>query len=344
MIGVVLALFIASVHAVDVRVGSATNPGFASAASYKCDGVSDNEQIQAALDYVGKSGGGTVYLSDGLFVFSKNVDIKYSFIKLRGAGRESTVLKLKNSASKFSKAGFIRSMNTQYIEVRDLTIDGNRANQSKDTSTNYGRYGIYTETCNYTTLDNLLVRNWYGYGLDPHGASSIYAPGYHTTITNCVVRDNAYDGITVDKTEHSLVSGNTIVNNARHGINIVTGSKFANIYGNTITNNGWWYEGKPGVGCGIMLQNNQFFDTRDAVVHGNTIVNASRAGICLTDVENIEIYSNVITLTNICMRLKNITCSSANISVAPDNQCSSSYEVKDDTGGCAGFDPAFQKI
>ena len=323
-----LLLLIASTQAQELRIASSTNTVF-STWNYKCDGSSDNVEIQAALDTIAKTGG-TVYLSDGVFTFSKNVEIKGNNTVLRGYSRDLTVLRLKSKASKFAKAGFIRTMNTKYITISDMTLDGNRDQQYTDSTTNYGRYGIYTETCNYTTFTNLIVKNWYGYGLDPHGAGGIYAPGFYTTITNNIVTNNAFDGITVDKTENSIVANNLVVNNARHGINIVTGSKYTNIYSNQIQNNGWWYGGKPGVGCGIMIQNNQGFDTRNANVYNNILTNSSRAGICLTDVENISMTNNQILNTQICLRFKQIL-NTNNIYVDSTNKCAG-QALKDDSG------------
>jgi parallel beta-helix repeat protein len=324
----VMLLLLQYNSAQEIRIASSTNTVFPTW-NYKCSSIKDDIIIQAALDSIAKTGG-TVYLSDGLFTFSKNIDIKGNNIVLRGYSRDSTILKLKSKASKFAKAGFIRTKNTRYITISDMTLDGNNAQQATDTATNYGRYGIYTETCNYTTFTNLIVKNWYGYGLDPHGAGGIYAPGYYTTITNNLIINNAFDGITVDKTEYSTVSGNIIINNARHGINIVTGSKFTEIFNNQILDNGWWYAGKPGTGCGIMVQNNQGFDTRNANIYSNILTNSSRAGICLTDVENININNNQILNTLTCLRFK-LMLNTNNIVIDPNNKCAGKA-LKDDSG------------
>ena len=333
---VALVLSLAVSSAIDVYVASKTNTAFR-AWDYSCDQSSDNVEIQYALDLVRSKGGGTVWLSDGLFVLSKNVAIEGNNIALRGVGRDRTVLRLKDGAPKFDKAGLVRSINTRNISIRDMTIDGNRAKQVA--SNNYGRYGIFTETCNNTVFDNLRVTNWHGYGIDPHGQGGTYRPAYNCTVTNCLVENNGYDGITVDKTVNTLVANNTVVNNSRHGINVVTGSKNTVVRNNTLVNNGWSYLGATGIGCGVMFQNNQGFDTRGGIVSQNTIRNASRAGVCLTDVEDITVSSNTIEKTALCMRVKLID-SSDNITIAGDNRCSGTA-IRSDTMPYTGPVPVF---
>lgn len=334
----ILLTFIAYAYAYDAYVASKTNTAFA-VWNYKCDESSDNVEIQYALDLVKSKGGGTVWLSDGLFVLSKNVAINGNDITIRGIEREKTVLRLKDGAAKFSKAGFIRSIDTQNISIRDMTLDGNRAKQSTSSDTNYGRYGVFTETCNNTVFDNLKVINWYGYGIDPHGEGGVYNPGYNCKVTNCWVENNGFDGITIDKTEGTLVAGNTVVNNGRHGINVVTGSKNTNVISNIVINNGWSYLGSRGIGCGVMYQNNQGFDTRDGFVSSNLLRNSSRAGICLTDVENIRISTNTIENTALCMRVKLID-SGDNIMIDSDNYCRGTA-IKSDTTPYTGPTPVF---
>ena len=324
--------------ALDAYVASKTNTAF-TIWNYKCDESSDNVEIQYALNLVSSKGGGTVWLSDGLFILSKNVVINSNNITIRGTNREKTILRLKNGASKFVNAGLIRSINTRDIAIRDMTLDGNRANQSTSTDTNYGRYGIFTEVCNNTLFDNLKVINWYGYGIDPHGEGGVYKPGYNCKVTNCWVENNGYDGITIDKTDGTLVAGNTIVNNGRHGINVVTGSKNTNVISNILINNGWNYLGAKGVGCGVMYQNNQGFDTRYGLVSSNFLRNSSRAALCLTDVENIKISTNTIDNTPLCMRVKLIN-NANNITIDGDNSCKG-IPIKSDTLPYTGPMPMF---
>jgi parallel beta-helix repeat protein len=338
LLSLFLALNVAFACAVEVKVASKTNSVFTSW-DYKCDGSNDHVEIQQALDFVRSNGGGTVHLSDGIFNLARNIQVP-SYTIFKGHDRDATILRLSNNAARFTKAGFIRSIQTTNVDIVDMTIDGNRANQATDSDTNYGRYGVFTERSNYTTMDNLRVINWYGYGLDPHGEGGVYLPSYYVTATNNIVTDNGWDGITIDKTEYATVAYNTVLRNGRHGINIVTGTKFASVHDNDIQDNGHNFNGMKN-GCGIMIQNNQGFDTRDAFVQNNYISNATRAGICLTDVENIDIITNNIQKTNICLRVKDITSIETNNIAVENNICPGLTQFRSDTSGYNGPIPVF---
>lgn len=290
--------------ALTVTVASSTNTIF-DKPTYVCDGVSDEVEIQAALDQVNKAGGGKVLLSNGQFNMHKNIAIFKNTV-FEGAGMNNTILRLKNKASKFAKAGFIRCLTQNKIQIKKMSIDGNRANQATDSSTNYGRFAVYTEACNETVLDNLRVYNWYGYGLDPHGIGGTKIPSAYVTITNNVVHDNGWDGITVDKCIDSIVAYNTVYNNGRHGINVCTGCKRVYVHHNYVGKSGYNYQGTLN-GCGIMVQNNQGYGTRDIQLQTNNIIQSYKGAICLGDVFDMEIDNNIMHITNTCLRVKGIS-------------------------------------
>lgn len=82
-----------------------TTVGF-SKADYVCDGVADDVQIQAAIDAVSTAGGGIVYIKEGTYDITSNVNVLYTFysnvsyygiaiknkVRLIGAGVGKTIL------------------------------------------------------------------------------------------------------------------------------------------------------------------------------------------------------------------------------------------------------------
>lgn len=299
-----------SAYALDVYVASATNTVFKPSdivINYLCDGVNDGVQIQAALNDINNAGGGSLFLSDGVFDVKTTLNI-YGNTNLVGAGMDSTILRLSNYAPKFAKAGFLRCLTQNHISIKLLTVDGNRLNQFTDSSTNYGRFGVYTEACNYTTIDNIRVKSWYGYGVDPHGIGNTTIPSAFVTVTHNEIHDNGWDGITIDKCIDTIVAYNKVYNNGRHGINVCTGSKGVYVHDNVLTYNGWNYNGKLS-GCGITVQNNQNYTTNNVDIFANSISSSYKGAICLDDVSNIDINNNVMknTSTSMCLRTKYIT-------------------------------------
>ncbi len=316
------------VYSLDVYVASATNTIFENP-NYVCDGIDDNVQIQTALNEINNGGGGTLYLSDGTFNIKTTVNI-YKNTIVQGKTMDDTILKLSDNAPRFARAGFLRCLLQNNVAIKKMTIDGNRANQVTDSTTNYGRFGIYTESCNNTIFDELRVKNWYGYGIDPHGIGGTPTPSLYVTITNNQVHDNGWDGITVDKCEDSIVAYNNVYNNGRHGINVCTGSKRVSVHDNTLNNNGFNYMGTLN-GCGIMVQNNQGYNTRDIYLQKNNLIKSQKGAFCLTSVTNIEITNNIISNTQTCLRTKSISSLSTNNINVEMNVCDGSRQFYSET-------------
>jgi polygalacturonase len=75
---------------------------------FKCSGVNDQIQIQAAIDLLASTGG-AVILSDGTFMMSNQISLVSNII-LRGQGMEETLLKTIDNCPQFRKAGLIRGI------------------------------------------------------------------------------------------------------------------------------------------------------------------------------------------------------------------------------------------
>lgn len=111
--------------------------------TYNCDGVSDQIQINQALEYV-KDDGGTVTLSANTFIFDDVIWFAGDNTILEGAGMDNTTLKLKDDAKwcyyfknasddwELHHAGpmimnKVEAMN--HLTIQNLRIDGNKYNQ-----------------------------------------------------------------------------------------------------------------------------------------------------------------------------------------------------------------------
>jgi parallel beta-helix repeat protein len=300
-------------------------------ADYYCDGINDHIVIQTAIcelkglslsDCGGKNDfpptelKGVVKLLTGTFNINSNIYL-YSNSILEGEGMNNTILKLQDDASSFiqypwkeddrgSQSGLIRALYESNIEVRHLTLDGNKDGQIRDIpeihndTFSYGRFGVYYEVVDNAIIDNVKVMNFQGYGLDPHGTPGIDQPSTRIKITDCIVENNDWDGITLDKLRDTLVSNNIVTHNGRHGINIVTGSRRLVVSNNIIKNNGFLY---PQPGCGIMAQNNDNFITKDLTITGNMIENSANDGICINSVQGSIISLNNILSARYCIKL-----------------------------------------
>lgn len=99
----------------------------------KVDGSNDDTAaVQAAIDAVAATGGGTVYVPAG-FCMVRQLVLK-NHVWLRGAGTFGTILKLLPNTNKHAIINFVSpdgsQPNAQYCGVLELTVDGNKASQS----------------------------------------------------------------------------------------------------------------------------------------------------------------------------------------------------------------------
>lgn len=150
----------------------------------------------------------------GTYNFNRQLYI-YSNTILNGSGIGITTLKLQDRAISFyqkfiesegwalegGQAGFMRAFWSDNVTFSHITFDGNKDNQIPDeegvsisTKTNgrtdpysYGRFAIYTEASENVVIDNCEVKNWQGYGLDPHGEGGTNEYGEYLIVSNNVV-------------------------------------------------------------------------------------------------------------------------------------------------------------
>ena len=143
-----------------------------------CDGTADNVEIQAALDAL-PSVGGSVLLSEGTFNIAATVMLRAN-ITLSGRGMGVTTLKLANGAN----VPILQDNSTtaSYITVRDLTIDGNGANQTG--SSLHGLHlGQAVSGRNKSALRvlNVEAKSCRGSGILIYGASDVMVDGCRAT-------------------------------------------------------------------------------------------------------------------------------------------------------------------
>lgn len=133
-------------------------------------GVQDSTAaINSAVTAAIAAGGGIVYLPPGTYLKSGAVNLS-SNIVLKGAGKDITILKAKNNVLDAAGIAFSNFSTNVYIE--DLTIDGNKINQTIE------KYGILTYKCSYCEFRNVKVINQKGIGMG-------FSNSHHMKIIGC---------------------------------------------------------------------------------------------------------------------------------------------------------------
>lgn len=256
------------------------------------DGITDDTAaIQAALDAADEAGGGTVVIPEGTFIISSagraaagSLQI-HSNTELTGAGMGETILKLADgSDTKIS--GLIRTAPAGEVDhdivIRDLTIDGNKANTSGEVDGLMTGYQPGSALYEYNILiDSVEIMNCSRIGFNPHEQTK------NLTIRNSVAHDNDWDGFIADYVSDSVYENNVAYNNGRHGFNVVTHSSDMILRNNVAYGNGE---------NGIVLQRGSA-DAEyisNVLVENNTVFRNGTHGIELKRVDDSQIINNII--------------------------------------------------
>ncbi len=268
--------------------------------------------INAAIAALPASGG-TVYLLDGTYIVDGAINIGTNVI-LAGTDN-ATVLKLANSVN--AAVNVINATGASGMVIRNLVIDGNRANNSSGTQTginlsssatnsapgilidgvsvsNFRSNGMYMSNINYVTITRSYVYNNATYGVSMTGVnyasvtSNYFASNQNyalylsnsasARITNNTAVSNA-QGLTV-LTDGAIISGNKTVSNTNIGIYV--SASYTTVSGNSST----------GDSKGISINVGGKYNS----ITGNTVVNSGGYAIYMNGSNNNnELSNNTIT-------------------------------------------------
>jgi parallel beta-helix repeat protein len=216
-------------------VGAADWPG---SADYRCDGADDQVQIAAAI-----ATGKPVRLSPGSFVLSAAITLASNLV-LAGAGQGVTILTLANEANAHALSG----TSLTNLTIRDLSIAGNRANQTAN-----GR-AINLATCTDVLIADVEISDTYGNGInasacdrcriercrvtiDSSAANPIVVfQGSQASIVGCEVTGGS-SAIYLNAHAGGLVQGCSVAphSTGHGGINLKDGTTGSRVVGNVCT-------------------------------------------------------------------------------------------------------------
>lgn len=244
-------------------------------ADYVASGTADQDIINTALI---ASSGGSVYLAEGTYTVSGSINVPNS-TSLSGGG-VGTLITVPNAQNgSYSIIANTDTSTGTRVTVRDLQIDGNKANQTSGSMKGIYLYsmggGTGSSARDGAKIMNVTVRSIYG----------SFAPGIglsfssNNTLTNNTVLGNGSTGVDLAYSNYNTLTGNTIQGNS-YGVNVSGGNN--TITGNTIQGNG--NSGVLMSGSGNVVTGNGF--------HGNGIY-----AVYLNSSTNNTIGSNMITGT-----------------------------------------------
>jgi len=248
---------------------------------YYCDGTNDEVQLEAAITKADAVDGSTVHLMGGTYSIGTTFDVIADNLTIQGEG-EGTVLKLADSANCHLMVVGNGATRCDRIMIRDLVIDGNKAN---NTGTIYGIlfyknvYDSSVMDCHIKNTKNKGLYFYYGYWCDSihnwfenTGDMSIYS--YYgqgnRMLFNHIDENDDNQGINISNTSYCLINNNTFDFTDEQAIIISGGSNKNIVMGNMIAG--------TDTDDGIEINNSD-----NNVIQGNTIIAASAYAIAVVN-------------------------------------------------------------
>ncbi|MCI1763651.1 right-handed parallel beta-helix repeat-containing protein [Heyndrickxia oleronia] len=209
---------------------------------YLCDGTSDQEEINNAIQALPESGGEIIIL-DGIYFITGHILVDKNNVSLWGNGSATVIKRMYDNTV---LGGLITLTNVEYCKVSNLMVDGN----DYSASLNVGIYLDFSLNCSIS--GNICSKNARGIYLD-NGNNNIIATNTcngnsgtgiylssssSSTITGNTCNSNSSGtGLTINVLKNSSITGNTCIDNKGAGITSMT-LKNSSITGNTCIDNG----------------------------------------------------------------------------------------------------------
>lgn len=281
----------------------------------KGDGVADDTAaIQAAIDAVSTSGGGSVLVPPGVFLLgalpyytdagpvygAHSIKMKDN-VHLRGLGPGS-VLKVKNGA--YGGGAFYRAISSRdgtmlsNARISDLTVDGNKSNQIASVQCS----NIVLECLSDVAVERVRSINSNGNGIMVRGTTTTF--GTNLAVRDCVVNNCSAIGIQSSQFFNLTITGNRVSATTDNGIDV---------YGEDGT---------------TVVHASEFLIT-------NNVVHQSSVGVFCETVGNGVVQGNTVNTCLIGYVVNRINGQPIGISFTGNrsNGCNYDYRVTGDTGG-----------
>ena len=245
--------------------------------------VDDTNAIQSAIDAA--QGGGIVFIPVGMYIVNPSVSLHLTTgVVLSGAGRKS-VLKVKDNSAVLNN--IVKVENADRVVIKDLSIDGNRANQDVSDAVAV-HYGVYVAASNNCRVENVYVYDTTGVGIHVYDSVG-------TIVTDCESSGHRYHGFECEQATSCIFSSNRGHDNSRHGIFISPGEVGGTgAIGNVIDGNSFDNNGSYGIALGIDAQGISIGLTRDNAITNNSVIENGEYGISIFRVDDTLVSGNVV--------------------------------------------------
>ncbi len=243
---------------------------------YRADGTDDHLEINSAISAVNAAGGGTVYLLEGTYTITTDVNMS-SNVQLIGSGA-GTVITIPTTQA--TDLDIIEASSDSDIYLGHFSIDGQSA-----TTTATDIDGIFLNNASRATVEEVLIQN-----IDDVGFVAVNTTD-NVRIRNITIDGTGGNGVEFGGTalKNTILSGSTITNIGGDAINVYNTSPNAT---DIIIENNYI----DGSGANSVADEGIVIDGSNVMVLANYITGVGDDGINLgTNSSDVSLVSNYIT-------------------------------------------------
>jgi len=318
-----------------VTVGPADYPN---KLNYRCDGIQDQNQIQAALNLDANSNEySCVYLMAGTYIIDKTIYLPSNTVLV---GDKNATIKLKSNVGWSTYVPMFKNSGNHDFLIKGFTIDANSNNQ-KGLVTGKGYHNLFLfEDCYNVKVKNMNLVNSLGDGLNVVNYGMNKADQNIMFIGN-TVRALGHDVVYMRGVQGILVKDNKIMTRCNSAVRL-SSSGNAKIFKNEMYSSLKAIDGFSSTGPGIEIDKRSGYSCDNVKIFYNYIHDMNGAAIWMfaedtDDVirgKNVRIFNNKII--NVGQYNKNTGYSNAAITLGQfDNTLIENNYI--DNGGQAGI-------
>ncbi len=297
--------------------------------------IDNTQDIQTALDTVGSNG--TVMLGIGTWTIDAAI-LPPSGSTLIGMGEGSIIKFVDNLSANWYIIGM--EGNVTNVTIKNLVLDGNKANVAKNNSGIRIRPGSSDCLISEVTIKDISQNGSLGYGIYLEDADNC-------RIESCVIKDCEGEGIYADKTttdpSYNVIIGN-IISGCTYGIRFDGAGLYTTIVGNVISNStlDGIYIGTSATSLYSTITGNTCEGNGSAGILVNANNNTITGNTCEGNVEGIDVDAaayNVVS-GNMCVGNSDdgikVWEANADDNLIVGNTCTgnTNYGVSIETGTC----------
>ena len=233
--------------------------------------VSNNVNATLVFQYCVDNGGGLIYIHDGNYTFSRDVDLSRTTNVTFQGESWNTMLYMANNAG--GNTTINSNADAGYVVFRDLQFHGNKANQG-----GVKKYLANIRGARYVLIDHIWAHHssWNNFRIDT--ASD------NVTIQNSLFTYSGQHGIVVRYSHNVKIVNNMAMYNLGAGINV--GGASRSIENLIVSNNNACFNTEEG----IHVES----DINNAIISDNTVLDNLRDGIRLTSFINGKVSDNLV--------------------------------------------------